>query len=52
MFQEMIPFGAKGSILVQAFCYKPEGRRVQTRRNNLMLSLCLILPVALGLLFY
>jgi hypothetical protein len=37
-----------GSVLFEALCYKPEGRGFETRQNNLMLSICLIIPATLG----
>jgi hypothetical protein len=41
-------FGARGSILVKALCYKPEGRGFETRWGEWNFSIYLILPAALG----
>jgi hypothetical protein len=38
----------RGSLVVEALCYKPEGRRLLTRRGKLIFSMYLILPAALG----
>jgi hypothetical protein len=40
--------GARGSVVVKALCYKPEGRGFETRWGEWFLSSYLILPVALG----
>jgi hypothetical protein len=40
--------GARGSIVVKALCYKPEGRGFETRWGEWFLSIYLILPVALS----
>jgi hypothetical protein len=37
----------RGSVVVKALCYKPEGRGVETRWGEWFLSSYLILPVAL-----
>jgi hypothetical protein len=41
--------GARGSIVIQAIWYKPEGRRLETRRGNWIYQ---IISVALDLGFY
>jgi hypothetical protein len=41
-------YGARGSIVVKALCYKPEGYGFETRRGEWFLSIYLILSVALG----
>jgi hypothetical protein len=43
--------GARGSLVVKALCYKPEGRGFDTRGGERFLSIYLILPVALALGF-
>jgi hypothetical protein len=43
-----IYLGARGSLVVNALCYKPEGRRFETRWGELIFSIDLILPAALG----
>jgi hypothetical protein len=40
--------GARGSVVVKALCYKPEGRGFETRWDEWFLSIYLTLPVALG----
>jgi hypothetical protein len=40
--------GARGSVVIKALCYKPEGRAFETRWGEWFLSIYLILPVALG----
>jgi hypothetical protein len=40
--------GARGSIVVKALCYKPEGRGFVTRWGEWFVSIYLILPTALG----
>jgi hypothetical protein len=40
--------GARGSIVVKALCYKPEGRGFEARWDEWFLSSYLILPAALG----
>jgi hypothetical protein len=40
--------GARGSVVVEALCYKPEGRGLQTRYCELIFSICLILSAAVG----
>jgi hypothetical protein len=40
--------GARGSVVVKALCYKPEGRGFENRWGEWFLSIHLILPVALG----
>jgi hypothetical protein len=40
--------GARGSVVVKAICYKPEGRGLETRGDELFFSIYLILPAALG----
>jgi hypothetical protein len=40
--------GARGSVLIKALCYKPEGRELETRWSELIFSMYLILPGALG----
>jgi hypothetical protein len=40
---------ARGSVVVKALCYKPEGRGFETRRDeSIFFSIYLILPAALG----
>jgi hypothetical protein len=40
--------GARGSIVVKALCYKPEGREFYTPCGECISSIYLILPDALG----
>jgi hypothetical protein len=40
--------GARGSVVVKALCYKPEGHGFETRWREWFLSIYLILPAALG----
>jgi hypothetical protein len=40
--------GARGSVVVKELCYKPEGRGFQTWWGELIFSIHLILPAALG----
>jgi hypothetical protein len=40
--------GERGSIVVEALCYKPEGRWFETRWEEYISSIYLILPAALG----
>jgi hypothetical protein len=40
--------GARGSVVVKALCYKPEGGGFETRWSELFLTSYLILAVALG----
>jgi hypothetical protein len=40
--------GERGSIVVKALCYKPQGRRFETRWSQWTFSIYLILPAALG----
>jgi hypothetical protein len=40
--------GACGSVVVKALCYKPEGRGFETLWDELIFSIYLILPAALG----
>jgi hypothetical protein len=40
--------GTSGTLMVEALCYKPEGRGFMTRLGGLIFSICLILPAALG----
>jgi hypothetical protein len=42
-FQYLIMSGARGSVVVKALCYKPEGRGFEVN-----FQIYLILPVALG----
>jgi hypothetical protein len=45
----LVDFGARGCVVVEALCYKPEGRGVESRRGNWnFFSIYLILPAALG----
>jgi hypothetical protein len=44
----MIITNLRGSIVVKALCYKPEGRGFETRLGEWFLSIYLILPAALG----
>jgi hypothetical protein len=37
-----------GTVVVRALCYKPGGRGFETRRSELIFSIYLIIPVALG----
>jgi hypothetical protein len=39
---------ARGSVVVKALYYKPEGREFETRGSELVFSIYLILPAALG----
>jgi hypothetical protein len=39
---------ARGSLVVKALCYKPEGRGFGTHEVNEFFSIYLILPAALG----
>jgi hypothetical protein len=39
--------GPRGSVVVEAVCYKPEGPRVETRIGELIFSVHLILPAEL-----
>jgi hypothetical protein len=34
--------------VVEALCYKPEGREFETRRGELFFLICLILPASLA----
>jgi hypothetical protein len=43
-----IIIGARGNVVVEALCYKPEGRWFETRRGKLMFSMYLILLAAPG----
>jgi hypothetical protein len=51
-FRFYLQFGkqkeARRSIVVKALCYKPEGRRFETRWGEWFLSIYLTLPAALG----
>jgi hypothetical protein len=38
----------KSSVVVKAICYKPQGRGFESRRGELIVSIYLILPAALG----
>jgi hypothetical protein len=40
--------GARSSAVLKALCYKPEGRWFETRWDELIISVYLILPAALG----
>jgi hypothetical protein len=40
--------GARGIVVVEALCYKPEGRGFETRCGELIFSIYLILSAALG----
>jgi hypothetical protein len=40
--------GAGGSVVVKVLCYKPEGRGFEIRLGELIFSIYLILPAALG----
>jgi hypothetical protein len=40
--------GARDSVLVKALCYKPGGRGFETRWDEWIFSIYLILPAALG----
>jgi hypothetical protein len=40
--------GARGSVMVKALRYKPEGRGFKTQWGEWFLSIYLILPAALG----
>jgi hypothetical protein len=44
--------GARVIVVVKALCYKPEGRRFETRWGEWFLSSYLILPYALGPVVY
>jgi hypothetical protein len=56
MYQEMISYlkciEAHGSVVVKALCYKVEGRGFATRCSELIFSIYLILPAALGPAIY
>jgi hypothetical protein len=43
---------ARGSVLVKALCYKPEGRWFDTRRGEIISLIYVIFPVALGHVVY
>jgi hypothetical protein len=43
---------ARGSVLVKALCYKPEGRGFDTRRGEIISLIYVIFPAALGLGVY
>jgi hypothetical protein len=40
--------GARGSVVVKAICYKPEGRGFETLWSEWHFSIYLILPAELG----
>jgi hypothetical protein len=40
--------GARGSLVVRALCYKPEGLGFETRWGEWIVSICLIHPAVLG----
>jgi hypothetical protein len=40
--------GACGGVVVKALCYKPEGRRFETRWGDWIFSMDVILPAAQG----
>jgi hypothetical protein len=40
--------GASGSVVAKELCYKPEGRGFETQWGQLISSIYLILPAALG----
>jgi hypothetical protein len=40
--------GARGSVVVEAVCYKPEGRGFETPKGKMIFSSDLIFPAALG----
>jgi hypothetical protein len=40
--------GACGSVVVEALCYKPEGRKFKTRWGEWIFSIYLIILAALG----
>jgi hypothetical protein len=40
--------GARGSIVVKALCYKPEGRGFKSRLGHWIFLIDLILPAVLG----
>jgi hypothetical protein len=37
-----------GSVVIKALCYKPEGRGFEARWGELIFSIYLLLPAALG----
>jgi hypothetical protein len=39
--------GARGSVVVEALCYKPEGRGFESRLSDFFFSINLILSAAL-----
>jgi hypothetical protein len=39
---------SRGSVVVKALCYKPEGRGFEIRGGEYIFSVYLILPVTLG----
>jgi hypothetical protein len=40
--------GTRGSVVIEALCYKPEGRVFDSRWGNWIFSVYLILPATLG----
>jgi hypothetical protein len=40
--------GARSIVVVKSLCYKPEGRGLETRCGELMFSVYIILPAAVG----
>jgi hypothetical protein len=40
--------GARGSLVIKALCYNPEGRRFKIRLSECIFSIYLILPAALS----
>jgi hypothetical protein len=45
-------YRTRGSVLIEALSYKPKGRRFETRRDNSIVSIYLILPAAQGSWIY
>jgi hypothetical protein len=47
-FNIILRSGVRGSVVVKALCYKPEGRGFSSRLGHWIFSIDLILPAALG----
>jgi hypothetical protein len=48
MFYQLLVYGARGSLVVKALSYRPEGRGFETRWGEWIFSYDLILSAALG----